>query len=241
MKMFSLLSMFVLLVSTVGVSAATSDPKEEKACAVLETMAKATIAKDVATLDKIYERPTYSHSSALTQTKAEVLKAITGAEHLGVDEVQRYDHSDLRRRGVGQGRLRLPERRAGKMTDNHLNILWVLVKNPVGWQIVARQTTRTQPRKLHIGSGFLGSVRWFSTERTRNCRCGRILIFRPRVARRVIQDHHNNRKPRFCFQEALMDRHMLRGVRSRVAFLSLAVALVLVVLVPLAARRKAPL
>ena len=36
----------------------------------------------------------------------------------------------------------------GKMNDNHLNILWVLVKRPAGphgWQIVARQTTRIGP------------------------------------------------------------------------------------------------
>ena len=32
--------------------------------------------------------------------------------------------------------------RPGAITDNHLSILWVLVKNPEGWQIVARQTTR---------------------------------------------------------------------------------------------------
>jgi hypothetical protein len=34
------------------------------------------------------------------------------------------------------------------MTDNHLNILWVLVRRPpgpLGWQIVARQTTRIGP------------------------------------------------------------------------------------------------
>ena len=34
---------------------------------------------------------------------------------------------------------------SGRMLDNHLNILWVLVRRPQGphgWQIVARQTTR---------------------------------------------------------------------------------------------------
>jgi hypothetical protein len=34
------------------------------------------------------------------------------------------------------------------MLDNHLNILWVMVKRsqgPYGWQIVARQTTRIGP------------------------------------------------------------------------------------------------
>ena len=39
--------------------------------ATLEAMAKATIAKDVATLEKIYgDDITYAHSSALTETKA---------------------------------------------------------------------------------------------------------------------------------------------------------------------------
>ena len=36
----------------------------------------------------------------------------------------------------------------GALLDNHLNILWVLVRRapgPHGWQIVARQTTRIGP------------------------------------------------------------------------------------------------
>jgi hypothetical protein len=36
----------------------------------------------------------------------------------------------------------------GNLLDNHLNILWVMVKRaqgPYGWQIVARQTTRIGP------------------------------------------------------------------------------------------------
>jgi hypothetical protein len=36
----------------------------------------------------------------------------------------------------------------GRLTDNHLNVLWVLVRRapgPHGWQIVARQTTRIGP------------------------------------------------------------------------------------------------
>ena len=145
MKMFSLLSVFVLLVSMVGVSAAaTNDPKEEKAVmAVLETMAKATIAKDVATLDKVYANDlTYSHSSALTQTKAEVLKAITGPN---VSESMKFSDTTIRIYGgvaLVKGVCDYRNGAPGKMTDNHLNILWVLVKNPVGWQIVARQTTR---------------------------------------------------------------------------------------------------
>ena len=60
--------------------AVMNDPKDEKAVmATLETMAQATIKKDVATLDKIYHPDlTYSHSSAMLQNKADVLKAIVG-------------------------------------------------------------------------------------------------------------------------------------------------------------------
>jgi ketosteroid isomerase-like protein len=133
-----------LLVSATVIFAATPDPKEEKAVmTVLENMAKATIAKDVATLDKIYASDlTYSHSSGMTQTKAEVLKAVTGPN---ISESMKFSDTTIRIyngvalvKGICDYRNGAP----GKMTDNHLNILWVLVKNPQGWQIVARQTTR---------------------------------------------------------------------------------------------------
>jgi ketosteroid isomerase-like protein len=147
MEKFSLLAALVLVISMAGVSPAASasnDPKEEKAVmAVLETMAKATIAKDVATLEKIYaDDLTYSHSSALTQTKAEVLKAITGPN---ISESMKFSDTTIRIYGgvaLIKGICDYRNGAPGKMTDNHLNILWVLVKNPVGWQIVARQTTR---------------------------------------------------------------------------------------------------
>ena len=144
MREMTFLIACVLVASTVTAFGATSDPKEEKAVmAVLETMAKATIAKDVATLEKIYaDDLTYSHSSALTQTKAEVLKAVAGPN---ISESMKFSDTKIRIyngvalvKGVCDYRNGAP----GKMTDNHLNILWVLVKNPQGWQIVARQTTR---------------------------------------------------------------------------------------------------
>jgi ketosteroid isomerase-like protein len=127
-------------------SAAPADPKDEKAVmATLEAMAKATIDKDLATLNKIYSDDlTYSHSSAQTQTKAEVLKAFEGpskGEYMKFRDmhVRTYGNVALAK-GICDFRNGVP----GKMTDNHLNILWVLVKGsgPLGWQIVARQTTR---------------------------------------------------------------------------------------------------
>jgi ketosteroid isomerase-like protein len=122
-------------------------PKDEKAVtATMEAMAKATVDKDVATLNKIYgDDLTYSHSSALTQTKAEVLKAFDGP---GISEYMKFSGTTIRIYGdvaLFKGICDLRNGRPGAMADNHLNILWVLVRRaqgPYGWQIVARQTTR---------------------------------------------------------------------------------------------------
>jgi ketosteroid isomerase-like protein len=131
-----------------AVSAAPADPKDEKAVmSTLEAMAKATISKDVATLDKIYSDDlTYSHSSALTENKARVLQNVKGAN---VAEFMKFSEMTVRTYGnvaLAKGICDFRNGAPGKMTDNHLNILWVLVKGPGphGWQIVARQTTRIQ-------------------------------------------------------------------------------------------------
>ena len=113
--------------------------------ATLEAMAQATIKKDVATLDKIYHPDlTYSHSSAMLQSKAEVLKAAAGP---GVTESMTFHDNTIRIYGnvaLVRGINELRNGQPGAMHDNHLNILWVLLKGPGphGWQIVARQTTR---------------------------------------------------------------------------------------------------
>src|SRR5207248_2530447 len=75
--------------------AAINDPKDEKSVmATLDAMAQATIKKDVATLDKIYHPDlTYSHSSAMNQTKAEVLKAVAGP---GVTESMTFHETSVR-------------------------------------------------------------------------------------------------------------------------------------------------
>ena len=59
--------------------AAQSKVDEKAVMDTLESMAKATIAKDVATLDNIYgDEVTYSHSTSATQTKTQVLAYIKG-------------------------------------------------------------------------------------------------------------------------------------------------------------------
>ena len=125
MKMHALVTICALVVLGISVSAA-NDPADEKAVmATLEAMAKATLAKDVKTLARIYgedvtEFMKFSETTIRIYGNVALVKGIT----------------DFRN---GQ---------PGKMLDNHLNILWVMVKRPEGphgWQIVARQTTRVGP------------------------------------------------------------------------------------------------
>jgi ketosteroid isomerase-like protein len=144
--------MFVLMAALAvlgGVVSADTAADQKAVMATLETMAKATIAKDVATLDKIYgDDVTYAHSSALTETKAQVLKNIQGTS---VAEFMKFSDTTIRIYGdvaVAKGVVDFRNGAPGKMLDNHLNILWVMVRRPQGphgWQIVARQTTRIGP------------------------------------------------------------------------------------------------
>jgi ketosteroid isomerase-like protein len=132
-----------------GVLMADTAADQKAVQATLDAMAKATIAKDVATLEKIYgDDVTYAHSSALTENKATVLKNIQGP---GVAEFMKFSETTIRVYGdtaLAKGVVDFRNGAPGKMLDNHLNILWVLVRRPQGphgWQIVARQTTRIGP------------------------------------------------------------------------------------------------
>src|ERR1700681_2562912 len=95
MKNWLLAALCGILFSAVALPATNNDSKDEKAVmATLEAMAQATIKKDVATLDKIYHPDlTYSHSSAMLQSKAEVLKAVTGP---AVTESMKFYETSIR-------------------------------------------------------------------------------------------------------------------------------------------------
>jgi len=132
-----------------GAVMADTASDQKAVMATLEAMAKATIDKDVAALGRIYgDDITYAHSSSLTETKAQVLKNIQGAS---VAEFMKFTDTTIRIYGdaaVAKGVVDFRNGAPGKMLDNHLNILWVLVRSPQGphgWQIVARQTTRIGP------------------------------------------------------------------------------------------------
>ena len=132
-----------------GVVMADTASDQKAVMATLEAMAKATIGKDVAMLGRIYgDDLTYAHSSALTETKAQVLKNIEGPS---MAEFMKFSDTTIRIYGdtaLAKGVVDFRNGPPGKQLDNHLNILWVLVRRPQGphgWQIVARQTTRIGP------------------------------------------------------------------------------------------------
>ena len=135
-----------MLLPAAALPATSNNPQEEQAVmATLESMAHATIHKDLAALDKIYHPDlTYSHSTASLQSKEQVLKSVAGPS---VVESMTFHDTSIRIYGnvaLVRGRNELRNGTPGNMKDNHLNILWVLLKGPGphGWQIVARQTTR---------------------------------------------------------------------------------------------------
>jgi ketosteroid isomerase-like protein len=147
MKKLTVVLLFAVFALAAGLLAVTNDPKDEKAVMqTLETMAEATKKKDLPTLGKVYHDDlTYSHSSAMNETKAQVLKAVSGT---GVVESIKFSDANIRIYGNTALVRCTTDMRNGasmdKLNNNHLNILWVMVKGagPHGWQIVARQTTR---------------------------------------------------------------------------------------------------
>jgi ketosteroid isomerase-like protein len=134
-----------ILLSTAFLSAATSDPKAEKdVLAAMDAWKQATMKKDAAALDKLLHPDlTYSHSSAMNQTKDEVIKSVT----TGKATVESITFSDTTVRVYGRtalvkGKVDLVNNTDGKSAPAHLNILHVWIKGSQGWQMVARQATR---------------------------------------------------------------------------------------------------
>src|ERR1700686_689784 len=130
---------------TAVLSAASLDPKAEKeVMAAMDAWKQATMKKDAAALDKLLHPDlTYSHSSAMNQTKDEVIKSVT----TGKATVESITFSDTTVRVYGRtalvkGKVDLVNNTDGKSTPAHLNILHVWIKGPQGWQMVARQATR---------------------------------------------------------------------------------------------------
>ena len=117
-----------ILLFTTFLSAASTDSKAEKdVLAAMDAWKQATIKKDGAALDKLLHPDlTYSHSSAMTQTKADVIKAVT----TGKATVEDITFSDTTVRVYGntalvKGKVDIVNNTDGKSTPAHLNILHI--------------------------------------------------------------------------------------------------------------------
>jgi ketosteroid isomerase-like protein len=132
------------LLSAAVLCAATPDAKTEKdVLAALDAYKHAMIKRDAAALSKVLaDDLTYTHSSNKHEDKAAVLESLKGNPR-----VEAIDFKDLKVRQYGNsavitGDADFRNNNDGAVTVIHLHVIHVFVKNPQGWQMVARQTTR---------------------------------------------------------------------------------------------------
>ena len=130
--------------SALPLTSVSAQQKVEKdITAVMETMAEATVKKDLATLEKVFhDNLIYGHGSGSAQTRTERVKSIAGP---GFTQYIKFSDTIIQVYGdVALFRGTVDKREGGSEglhSPRHINVLWVLVKGPQGWQIVARQVT----------------------------------------------------------------------------------------------------
>ena len=137
----------VALLSGLTLVAAPPDPAAVKeVLAASDALKQAMMKKDAAGMQKyLHEDLTYSHSSALLQNKADVVKATMGAT-----TIEAMDFSDVTVRVYGttaliRANVDMRNSTDGKSTTSHINVLFVWLKGPGGWQLVGRQATQVSP------------------------------------------------------------------------------------------------
>jgi hypothetical protein len=144
-KLVPISSAFVFIVSAVIVQPAFAVSSGEKAVLnALDNLKEALLKKDRAMLEKIFHPDlTYGHSSATVETKAQAIAHIV--DGLGWETIELAD-TTVRLQGnvaIVNGKADLHQRNKDKPTTvAKLLVLTVWVKNPVGWQLIARQAVR---------------------------------------------------------------------------------------------------
>jgi ketosteroid isomerase-like protein len=122
-------------------SAATQ--AETEILSTMEAYKQAIMHKDAAALSPMLSDDlTYTHSSNQHQDKAAVLESLKGKS-----VVEAMDFKDLKIRVYGSTAVVTTDiesrnNNAGAVSSTRLHVLHVLVKGPLGWQLVARQATR---------------------------------------------------------------------------------------------------
>jgi cytochrome c553 len=132
--------------SSASRSGASSTNDSQDVLATLESMADATLEKDATTLARLYHDDLrYTAASGPSQTKSERLKAVASG---GAVESKNFRGATVQVYGpvaLLHQSTPLPEGSDNKTNDGVVDILWVLLKGPQGWQIVGRHATRIAP------------------------------------------------------------------------------------------------
>ena len=146
-KLISISTTFMFIVLAQPAFAASSGEKE--VLAAMEGLKEAMLKKDRATLDKIFHPDlTYSHSSAKVENKAQAIAHMV--DGLGWEAIELAE-TTVRLQGnvaIVNGKADFHERKKDQppkdttTTVAKLLILTVWVKEPHGWQLIARQAVR---------------------------------------------------------------------------------------------------
>jgi ketosteroid isomerase-like protein len=131
--------------------ALASDAAAEKAVLAAQDMWKqAVIKKDRAAFDKVLHPDLrYGHSDGHIEDKATAIKMIV--DGAAVWEAVNFADTTVRVNGntaFVTGKVQYVERENGQLAEVNLVVLSAWVKEPKGWQMIARQSTRPTPAKI---------------------------------------------------------------------------------------------
>ncbi len=105
----------------------------------LEAWKKAMLSKDAAALQKMYHADlTYTHSSAMTETKAEAIAAVAKGSTKAI-EYRDVTTKVYGNTAIMKGKFDITN---DQNATSHLVILMVWTKSGSDWQLVARQATK---------------------------------------------------------------------------------------------------
>jgi ketosteroid isomerase-like protein len=142
MKKLMMLGAFGACLLGANIATAQTNPQEEKAVmAVLTEATQALVKKDFAAIKKHYhEDLSYGHASGRLQTKQELLDDV--ANPMRIWESWKLTHPTVKIYGntaVVRCISDIVNGPPGKADLSHTRYLWVLLKGPTGWQILAGQ------------------------------------------------------------------------------------------------------
>lgn len=137
----------ILLPLTALALAGANSNADKDVLAAMDAWKQATMKKDRGALQKLlHDDLTYTHSSGMNQTKAEVLESVVNGK--STVEAIEFTANTVRVYGntaLVKGKVDITNVTDGKSTPAHLDILHVWLKNSHGWQMVARQAVRVTP------------------------------------------------------------------------------------------------